>query len=333
MFLLAQGNLLRSILEKEKSKATRRMIRLAQGTCAGFCHLLTKSHNSKSIHEWKEYLKMPSYKTKKRKNKPTKLETLRVGSCTESLRTDLKKKVIWSSVKNLVSLFTRWATCCWSNWDKPRRLFSVLLAWNKYQRDSPCVHVASGFDTIKYDGPNQTNICCAENSVLSYSSNSVTREEAERPYQCRCWKKGSKETRQPHLFTEPMAERNIPSVSGGVRMSTPQPARAQTVVLTLGGDDMEAGVPDKEQVDCEREKFEVRDKEKEDKTRTNNAHSNMWHHGWHADGVTAHLRHLEPRCECDHMCKVHEKNHVSSVSVYTLRRSQWIAIDCKRNQL
>ena len=28
---------------------------------------------------------------------------------------------------------------------------------------------------------------------------------------------------------------------------------------------MEAGVPDKEQVDCERDKFEVRDKEKEDK--------------------------------------------------------------------
>ena len=36
-------------------------------------------------------------------------------------------------------------------------------------------------------------------------------------------------------------------------------------VLTLGGDDMEAGVPDREQVDCEREKVEVRDKEKETK--------------------------------------------------------------------
>ena len=33
------------------------------------------------------------------------------------------------------------------------------------------------------------------------------------------------------------------------------------VVLTLGGDDM----PDSEQVDCEREKVEVRDKEKETK--------------------------------------------------------------------
>ena len=25
------------------------------------------------------------------------------------------------------------------------------------------------------------------------------------------------------------------------------------------------------------------------------------------DGVNCALRHLEPRCECDHMCKVHEK--------------------------
>ena len=40
----------------------------------------------------------------------------------------------------------------------------------------------------------------------------------------------------------------------------------------------------------------------------------MWHHGWHVDGTNAHL----PRCECDHMCKVHEKNHVWGVSVYII---------------
>ena len=37
-----------------------------------------------------------------------------------------------------------------------------------------------------------------------------------------------------------------------------------------------------------------------------------------------------------HIClcvKVHEKNDVRGVSVYTPRRLQWIAIDCKRNQL
>ena len=43
------------------------MIRIAQGNLCGIlCHLLTKNHNSKSIFEWKEYLKMPSYKTKNR---------------------------------------------------------------------------------------------------------------------------------------------------------------------------------------------------------------------------------------------------------------------------
>ena len=47
------------------------------------------------------------------------------------------------------------------------------------------------------------------------------------------------------------------------------------VVLNLGGDDMEAGVPDREQVDCEREEVEVRDRGKGYKKRTNNTHSNM----------------------------------------------------------
>ena len=69
----------------------------------------------------------------------------------------------------------------------------------------------------------------------------------------------------------------------------------------------EVDVQVREQVDSGREKVEVRDKEKGDKSRTNNARSIMWHHGWHVDGMTAHLRHLEPRCECDHICKVDEK--------------------------
>ena len=48
------------------------------------------------------------------------------------------------------------------------------------------------------------------------------------------------------------------------------------VVLTLDGDDIgEVDVQDREQVDSEREKVEVRDKEKGDKTRTSNARSNM----------------------------------------------------------
>ena len=59
------------------------------------------------------------------------------------------RKVKWSSVKNEVALSTRRATWSWSNWDKPRRLFSVLLAWSTYQRDWTCVNAASGFDPIK----------------------------------------------------------------------------------------------------------------------------------------------------------------------------------------
>ena len=47
------------------------------------------------------------------------------------------------------------------------------------------------------------------------------------------------------------------------------------VVLTLGGVNIVEVVQDREQVDSEREKVEVRDKEKGDKTRTNNARSNM----------------------------------------------------------
>ena len=74
-------------------------------------------------------------------------------------------------------------------------------------------------------------------------------------------------------------------------------------------------------------------KRKWDNTRTNNARSIMWHHGWHVDGTNAHLWPLEPRCECHHMSKVYEKNHVWNVPVYTPNRLQWIVIDCERNQL
>ena len=48
------------------------------------------------------------------------------------------------------------------------------------------------------------------------------------------------------------------------------------VVLTLGGDDIvKVGVQDREQIDGGKEKVEVRDKEKGDKTRTSNARSNV----------------------------------------------------------
>ena len=47
-------------------------------------------------------------------------------------------------------------------------------------------------------------------------------------------------------------------------------------VLTLGGEDIEDGVPDREQVDCERDKVEVGEKQERDKhEETTNARSNM----------------------------------------------------------
>ena len=71
--------------------------------------------------------------------------------------------------------------------------------------------------------------------------------------------------------------------------------------LTLGGDDIEDGVPGIEHVDCEREKVEEGAKQKRDKhEETTNAqtHSIM-------DGMLKRAQ-----CEREHICKVHEKNHV-----------------------
>ena len=79
------------------------------------------------------------------------------------------------------------------------------------------------------------------------------------------------------------------------------------VVLTLGGVDIEGGVPDREQVDCEREQVEVGEKQERDKhEETTNARSNISHRGWHVDGTNAHRDTLS-QMWCDHMCKVQEK--------------------------
>ena len=59
----------------------------------------------------------------------------------------------------------------------------------------------------------------------------------------------------------------------GLKVATGQYSSlcVSAVVFTLGGDDsVEVDVPDREQVDCEGEKVEVRDKER-DKTRISNA--------------------------------------------------------------
>ena len=45
------------------------------------------------------------------------------------------------------------------------------------------------------------------------------------------------------------------------------------VVLNLGGDDIEDGVPDREQVDCEREKVEEGEKQERDKHEGTTTHA------------------------------------------------------------
>ena len=47
------------------------------------------------------------------------------------------------------------------------------------------------------------------------------------------------------------------------------------VVLTLGGVDIEDGVPGKEQVECGREEVEDGEKQEKDRTRTNNVQTHI----------------------------------------------------------
>ena len=119
-------------------------------TCAGFwascwqqATIRTRSSSGK------EYLKMPSYKMERRWKKSTKSWKNEESDHAQNPFVTICRKIKWSSVKNQVSLFSRWATWSGSSWDKPRRLFSVLLAWSTYQRDWTCVYAASGFDPIK----------------------------------------------------------------------------------------------------------------------------------------------------------------------------------------
>ena len=68
-FTPVTGNWMRLGLRIGMSKAIRQrmQVQLVPGNWGGILfHLLTKSQNSKSIFEWKEYLKMPSQKTKNR---------------------------------------------------------------------------------------------------------------------------------------------------------------------------------------------------------------------------------------------------------------------------
>ena len=92
----------------------------------------------------------------------------------------------------------------------------------------------------------------------------------------------------------------------------------RAVVVTLGNDDIEDGVPDREQVDSEREKIEVKEKEKGDKTRMERLRTSE---------TLSHDVSVITRARC--MRKITCEVYLD----FTSRRLQWIAIDCKRNQL
>ena len=89
------------------------------------------------------------------------------------------------------------------------------------------------------------------------------------------------------------------------------------VDLILGGsDDMEDDEQDREQIDNEWEKVEAREKEEKDKTKTNNARSNMW---WHVHEWFCQTRAVTPWATmwCVHKITVFEKSLVWNVSIYT----------------
>ena len=139
------------------------------------------------------------------------------------------------------------------------------------------------------------------------------------------------------VSVRPRHPHHAPSV-GGV-----YPARGQdstvgggTANNCLGVVHMEEGVQVRVQVEVGREEQGEGEthRESQNEEATRNKRSTA-HHGWHEYGVTRACRHLSQvvSMHISNACEVHEKNDVWGVSVFTPRRLQWTAIDCKRNQL
>ena len=66
--------------------------------------------------------------------------------------------------------------------------------------------------------------------------------------------------------------------------------RECAAVLTLGGVDIEDGVPGRDQVECGRE--EVNDGEKHEGGQNEDQQRSNTHHGWHAEGMKRAHRHI-----------------------------------------
>ena len=107
MCRLAQRNLFRANLGWEMSEARQRMIRPVQrNLCGILSQLLTTSHNSNSIFEWKGVSQDAILQDgEKMKEIDKKLEKWRVGSCTKSIRNDLSKNIMIFSEESSLAFF------------------------------------------------------------------------------------------------------------------------------------------------------------------------------------------------------------------------------------
>ena len=154
---------------------------------------------------------------------------------------------------------------------------------------------------------------------------------------------------QPHNVTRKHRERNLDSsvhVTDGNAKNSGDDVRGLCIatgqyssfcvcalVFVLGGfDHMEDDDQDKRDVE-NGEKVETHKREEEVKQReTKNAQTrvDMWMKMFFMRHA---LRHLEPQCGVNTCAKVHEK--MCSVRMFCShpRRLQWIAVNCKRNQL
>ena len=159
MFLQASGNLLRLKLEKDMSKATGRMIRLAQrNLCGILCHLMTNSHHSKSTDLRVEGVSKDAILQDEEQMKEInkKLEKLRIGSCTKSIRDDLKKEgdMIFHLGDYSVSFFPETHT---------RGIEHVSMK-----------RLAS--TQSRYDGPNHSVLSCSSNFCHEGKSMDITND-------------------------------------------------------------------------------------------------------------------------------------------------------------
>ena len=208
------------------SEAAQRMIRLVHGNLYGIqSQLLTKSHNSKSIFEWKEYLKMPSYKMKRRWKKSTKCrKSVKVGPCTKSIRNDLwygnmifseesSRTIYEMGNMELIELRQTSTTIQCSSCLKhvPKGLNMCLGVWHR--------PILSTMDRIRAPFATLKTLYHSATVILSRGrrgGHNQWQMDHQKSHDCR-WR-DNKKTRI-HLHAGPMAERrDIPSFSIGARL-------------------------------------------------------------------------------------------------------------------